>query len=154
MNHPEYWTDLKWNKADHPVVGVSYFEAEAYASWAGKRLPTEQEWEKAARGTDGRDYPWGDIFDKTKCNSKESSIGATTSVTKYTTGISPFGCFDMAGNVWNWYASRYDQSNDQRVVRGCSWLGTPVELRSSTRDGLNTVNRFSVLNFRLAQDIP
>lgn len=125
MNRPEYWTDPKWNKADHPVVAVSYYEAEAYASWAGKRLPMEQEWEKAARGTDGRAYPWGDVFDTTKCNSEESAIDATTPVTKYTEGISPSGCCDMAGNVWEWCASWYDKSNNRRVIQRGSWTNIP-----------------------------
>jgi formylglycine-generating enzyme required for sulfatase activity len=133
VNRPDYWTDSKWNKADHPVVGVSYYEAEAYATWAGKRLPTQQEWEKAARGKDGREYPWGDVFDKTKCNFAPSAIDATTPVTKYTEGISPCGCYDMAGNVWEWCASWYDQSNQMRVIRGGSVNGHPVYLRSSTR---------------------
>lgn len=97
---PEYWNDPIWNKLDYPVVGVSDYEAEAYAKWACKRLPTEQEWEKAERGEDGRQYPWGDEFDKARCNSYESGIGHTTPVTQYSNGVSPYGCFDMSGNVW------------------------------------------------------
>ncbi len=154
VNRPKYWTDSKWNQADHPVVGVSYYEAEAYAIWAGKRLPTEQEWERAARGTDGRKYPWGNAFDKKKCNSEKSGIGATTPVTKYTKGISPSGCFDMAGNVWEWCESWYDQSRDLRVVRGESWGTSPENLRASLRSWLPTDIRGSTLGFRLAQGTP
>ena len=110
---PEYWNDTEWNKADHPVVGVNYYEAEAYAKWAGKRLPTEREWEKAARGEDGREYPWGDEFDKNKCNSSEAAIGHTTPVTQYPKGVSPYGCYDMAGNVWEWCADWYDEETER-----------------------------------------
>jgi len=153
VKRPDYWTDLKWNKADHPVVGVSYHEAEAYAAWAGKRLPTEQEWEKAARGMDGREYPWGNAFDKTKCNSSESGLKATTPVTKYPQGMSPFGCFDMAGNVWEWCASWYDHTFTERVVRGGSWGIDPGNLRSSNRDRYTADFRCNNIGFRLAQDI-
>ncbi|MEO8324953.1 MAG: SUMF1/EgtB/PvdO family nonheme iron enzyme [Nitrospirota bacterium] len=152
VNSPKHWTESIWNKADHPVVGVSYYEAEAYAAWAGKRLPMEEEWEKAARGTDGREYPWGNDFDTTKCNSGKSGIKSTTLVTKYKKGISPFGCFDMAGNVWEWCATWLDQSNSQRVLRGGSWFNIPVFLRTSFRDGNPTDFRKFLLGFRLAQD--
>ena len=91
-----------------PVVNVSWYEAEAFAIYMGKRLPTEAEWEKAARGTDGRTYPWGNEFDKTKINCAESKIEGTTPVTKCPQGQSFYGCFDMAGNVWEWTADWFD----------------------------------------------
>jgi formylglycine-generating enzyme required for sulfatase activity len=152
VNSPKYWNNPKWTKADHPVVGVSYYEAEAYASWAGKRLPTEQEWEKAARGTDGREYPWGNDFDKSKCNSFGSGVEAITPVTKYPKGISPSGCFDMAGNVDEWCASWFDADKDERVIRGGSWDYTPVYLRTSYRDWYTADSRYLYIGFRLAQD--
>jgi formylglycine-generating enzyme required for sulfatase activity len=151
---PEYWNNPEWNKADHPVVGVSYYEAEAYAKWAGKRLPTEREWEKAARGEDGREYPWGDEFDKEKCNSHEADLGHTTPVTQYPNGISPHGCYDMAGNVWEWCTDQYDERKDSRVLRGGSWDNDPEALRVSTRNGGDAGTRGSGVGFRLAQDIP
>lgn len=145
---PEFWNDTIWNKSDYPVVGVSYYEAEAYATWAGKRLPTEREWEKAARGEDGRKYPWGDEFDKNRCNSSNIFLlgGHTTPVTQYPKGVSPYGCYDMAGNVCEWCADWYDETKDSRVLRGGSWNDKPGYLRVSYRD-------FDI-GFRLAQDIP
>ena len=111
---PEYWEDEKWNQPELPVVGVCYYEAEAYAKWVGKRLPTEKEWEKAARGTDGREYPWEGEFDKEKCNSDESGIGTTSRVDRYPNGVSPYGCYDMAGNVREWTSDWYDKG--QRLI--------------------------------------
>ena len=151
---PEYWNDIKWNKADCPIVGVSYYEAEAYAKWAGKRLPTEREWEKAARGTDGREYPWGDEFDKEKCNSAKAGFRHTTPVTQYPKGVSLYGCYDMAGNIWEWCADWYDETKDSRVLRGCSWSCTPVNLRVSFRFRYDADYRFNLIGFRLVQDIP
>ncbi len=154
VNRPDIWTDSEWNIADHPVVGVSWYEAEAYAKWADKRLPSEEEWEKAARGTEGREYPWGDEFDKEKCNSEASGYRKTTSVTKYVNGLSPYGCYDMAGNVWEWCASWDDQSRLRPVVRGGSWADIPEFLRASVRGRDPIANRGNYLGFRLAQGTP
>ncbi|MGE0643371.1 MAG: formylglycine-generating enzyme family protein [Nitrospira sp.] len=150
---PEYWNDSEWNKPDHPVVGVSYYEAEAYAKWAGKRLPTERKWEKAARGEDGRQYPWGEEFDQNRCNSSSSGIGHTTPVTQYPKGVSPYGCYDMAGNVWEWCDDWYDKNVGDRVLRGGSWYSLPVSLRASERYWGYADDRTYGIGFRLAQDI-
>jgi len=155
ISQPKLWDDPKWNQSGHPVVGVSYLEAEAFARWAGKRLSTEQEWEKAARGTDGRTYPWGDEFDKNKCNCYELGIGGTTPVTRYADGKSPFGCHDMAGNVFDWCASWYDNSKESRVLRGGSWVHGPNDLRCAARRlRFYPRNSDQVVGFRCAQDAP
>ena len=103
----------------HPVVNVSLDDAKAYARWAGKRLPTEIEWQYAAQGTDGRKYPWGDRFDSTKCN---SSFGHTSSVDAFPSGKSLFGIADLVGNVWQLTNDVYDNgTNYFGMIRGGSY---------------------------------
>ena len=145
---PRYWDNEKWNQPEHPVVGVSFYEAEAYAQWAKKELPTEQQWERAARGTDGREYPWEGEFDKEKCNTRESGIGKTSRVTLYPNGISPAGCYDMAGNVWEWTESPYDEDRDSFVLRGGSWSYFQEFARCVIRTGGDPDGRFGRVGFR------
>ncbi|HOS44273.1 MAG TPA: SUMF1/EgtB/PvdO family nonheme iron enzyme, partial [Armatimonadota bacterium] len=116
---PEWgWID------DHPMVNVSWHDAAAFAKWAGLALPTEEEWEKAARGTDGRLYPWGNDWDAAKCHCSKKDWGdakQTAPVGSYPAGASPYGVLDMAGNVWEWCNSWYDDRKSGRVLRGGSW---------------------------------
>ena len=134
---PRYWQDSRWNQPEHPVVGVSWFEAVAYCLWLSEvtgekiMLPTENQWQYAAQGTDGRDYPWGKNWDTSRCNNDVDSkgIGKTTPVRQYEgKGDSPFGVVDMSGNVWEWCLTDYDNKTNEinsntkyRVLRGGSW---------------------------------
>ncbi|MBM3241021.1 AAA family ATPase [Candidatus Poribacteria bacterium] len=139
-----------WGWQDnHPIVYVSWNDAIAYCDWAKVQLPTEAQWEKAARGTDGRTWPWGNEWDGSKCNSWESGTQKTTPVGSYPQGVSPYGLMDMAGNVWEWCADWYDEkyytsapdrnppgpsSETWRVLRGGSWFDYPVVARAAVRN--------------------
>ena len=173
---PEYWHDRKWNGSNFPVVGVSWYEAAAFAEWLRVqtglpyRLPSEAEWEKAARGTQGRVFPWGNAVISDACNSRDILfLGWSSPVGIFPAGISPFQCLDMAGNVWEWCADWYDGKyyklddirNPQgpdfgggRVLRGGAWTDPVSNCRASQRSVSHPSSRYVSMGFRLARSIP
>ncbi|RKY56186.1 MAG: hypothetical protein DRP89_01895 [Candidatus Neomarinimicrobiota bacterium] len=149
-------------KAKHPVVWVSLEDAKAYAKWAGKRLPTEVEWQKAAQGTDGRTWPWGNIFDPTKANIDSRD---TKPVGSYPEGTSPYGCLDMIGNVWEWTDSfqsdgyhyfSWIRGGSYFLAKGSRWYmqGGPITNYQRTKFWYMTpaLNRCATVGFRCAKD--
>jgi formylglycine-generating enzyme required for sulfatase activity len=174
---PEYWDQVSTAKHGNlPVVGVDWHDAEAYCRWTGKRLPTEAEWEKAARGTDERKYPWGNEeptptlanfgkgwFSKNIYNERLAPVDS------YEAGKSPYGLHHMAGNVWEWTTDWYEErfygqtprpnppgpsSGTTVVVRGGSWHMVPYSVRSADRDSHTPTSRSFFIGFRCAQDSP
>ncbi len=118
---PQQWADGQHPQelAEHPVVFVTWKDAAAYAEWAGKVLPTGQQWEKAARGTRGSVYPWGDQPTPAKCNVRENGVGATTPGDRYQSGVSSYGVYDLCGNVWEWCST--ESTPGRHELKGGAW---------------------------------
>ncbi|MEN8180099.1 MAG: SUMF1/EgtB/PvdO family nonheme iron enzyme [Pseudomonadota bacterium] len=176
-----WWKDLKkpkpeksrWDQPNRPRTDMDWYEAVAFTRWLAAqlnqpiRLPTEQEWEKAARGTDGRAFPWGDEYINGTANVDESSnkgdyLEQTTAVGLYPQGQSPFNVMDMASNVWEWCLNKYDHpeqiepdtTGDSRVLRGGSWFNNPEFARAAFRGRLNPFVRDDDCGFRVVLSAP
>jgi len=145
-------------KGKHPVTDVSWDDARNYALFAGKRLPTEEEWERTARSAEGRIWPWGMEFEAANCNSREADIGDTTPAGRFVDGGSPFGCLDMAGNVWEWTSSNPSpeetegEARDLHVIRGGSYKETGENVCAYVRQWLKRDARGPDIGFRCARD--
>lgn len=161
---PKYMNNKRFNQDHQPVVGVTWQEAADYCATAGKRLPTEIEWEKAARGADSRYYPWGNAPDETKANvrGKKDGYRYSAPVGRDQYGSSPYGIRDMAGNAWEWTADWYqphpgnvhpnDFYGEQfRVIKGGSWFSNMDLARIAVRGKSLPDRRYNYLGFRCAK---
>ena len=172
---PLYWDDKRFNKSEFPVVGVSWYDAMAYAKWKGRRLPTEAEWEKAARGNDGRLYPWGKKWAKgfffffVNIYGMDDKYSHTAPVDYYQSGASPFGIFNMSGNVWEWCLDWYEPdyyghspeinpmgpaASKMKVLRGGSWANTIDSAQVVLRARNSPRVKNSIYGFRTVLPLP
>jgi formylglycine-generating enzyme required for sulfatase activity/transcriptional regulator with XRE-family HTH domain len=155
----DFWGDERFNQPNQPVVGVTWYEAEAFCNWlsasSGReyRLPTEEEWERLARGQDGWEYPWGNGWCEGLSNTRELDLNQTTAVGLFPGGISPAGVHDCAGNVWEWCANWADEKQTDRALRSGSWYLDQLNARCAVRYGNSPYFSFSYIGFRVVSPI-
>jgi formylglycine-generating enzyme required for sulfatase activity len=150
IDKPRFWDDEAWRDylgPDQPVVGVSWYEADAFARFSRIRLPSEVEWERGARGDDGRRFPWGDRWEPTLA-AHRGGARHTLPVGSFPENKSPWGLLDCAGNVWEWCSDWY--APGLKSARGGAWNAHPPQLRCASRNAWPPEARFSNLGFRLA----
>ena len=159
---PFLWKDGKppANMADHPVVLVSIGDAWEYCDWRGResperlfRLPFEDEWEKAARGTGGQYFPWGNSWDDALANVWQSGARTTTPVDKYKEGQSPYSVYDMAGNIFEWTLTKIKPDSDRYVLKSCSWDDMPGLCRGAARHARPKSSRHILIGFRCVSEL-
>ncbi len=162
---PFYWTGGNYpaGRGDSPVLYVSKKDAEAYAAWMHKRLPTEEEWEKAARGTDGRVFPWGSKFEPDKAATADSSLELVLSgvkggfsaitVSEAPGDISPYGVHDMAGNVREWTCTLSSDKKNLAIVKGASWVDLNITARAAYRELVPVDSKSHIVGFRCVKDV-
>jgi formylglycine-generating enzyme required for sulfatase activity len=151
---PRYWDSRDWGRPDCPVVGVSWYEAQAFCRWWSQQtgrsinLPTEKQWQRAAQGDDGREYPWGDRPPEARLCNWNRNVDETTPVMQYPAGASPFGVLDMSGNVWEWCRTGWGrgtpvtEGDETRLLRGGCWSSdSPLSLRAANRNPKDPNNR-------------
>lgn len=149
---PWIWRYEGWNGPLQPVVGVGWEDARSYARWTGKALPTEAQWEKTGRGTDGRWWPWGNDFSLNRCNSKEYGLNRTSDVGIFDLGVSPYGCYDMSGDVWEMCEGKWLE--DRLPMRGGCFLGKATFVRVTCRwTPEDPVNGAHWLGFRCVKNM-
>jgi len=158
ITEPRYWHDEKWNGLSFPVVGVSWYEAKAFCRWLNSfkddytyDLPHEHCWEAAARGKNGREYPWGDSTDQLeeRLNCWEVGLKRTSPVGMFPKGDTPAGILDMAGNVWEWCKNWFDEHQYDRVLRSGGWNNDAKYCTAAPRNGLDPEFRGDIVGFRL-----
>jgi hypothetical protein len=151
LENPQLSYEIYSLKGDHPIVWVSCEDAEAYANYVNGRLPTFAEWQYAARGNDDRLFPWGYEIDKPRCNTAELGAEGTTPVGAFKDGKSPFGCYDMLGNVWEWTDTPYDDKEAFRVACGGAWYYNHDYSTCTSFDFFSTNYAEFVIGFRIAR---
>jgi len=163
MSRDTYFYDDQYNA--YPVIAVNWDQANTYCQWVGSRLPTEAEWEKAARGTDGRQYPWGDFSPNESLANCNDNLGDTAEVGSYPEGSSPYGVLDLSGNVFEWVADWYGvyqsddtknplgpSSGENRIIRGGAFELGNIHLRATYRGEIEPEATYFDIGFRCAMD--